>query len=84
MLLKGARSALFPGTQFIFRERNAIFFAIINCDSSIYTMDYPDYILCSFVKNPLVLKGSIQYTSRDMRFPTILYMYLRPAKAQTT
>ena len=38
-------SALFAETKSIFRERNTIFFSkIITCDSSIYTMDYPDFL----------------------------------------
>ena len=29
---------------------------IISCDPSIYTMDYPDFIVCSFMENPFVSK----------------------------
>ena len=29
---------------------------IVNCDTSIYTMDHPDFIVCSFMENSIGLK----------------------------
>ena len=37
-------------TKSIFRERNTIYLEIFTCDPSIYTMDYPDFIVCSFME----------------------------------
>ena len=31
-------------------------FEIITCDASIYTMDHPDFIACSFMEKPIGLK----------------------------
>ena len=47
---------MFAKTNMIFRERNTVFSEIIICDPSIYTMDYPDFILCSFMENSIGLK----------------------------
>ena len=58
-------SALFTKTKSIFIERNAVFFSeIITCDPS-YTMDHPDFIVCSFMEISIVLKpvkGYLGYT----------------------
>ena len=41
----------------IFIERNAIIFGeILTCDPSIYTMDDPDFIVCSFMENSIGTK----------------------------
>ena len=35
-------------------EKDTLFFGkIINCDPSIYTMDHPDFIVCSFMENSI-------------------------------
>ena len=43
-------------TKSISRERNPIFLEIITCDASIYTMDHPDFIVCSFMENSICPK----------------------------
>ena len=43
--------ALFAKTKLIF-----IFFEIITCEPSIYRMDQPDIIICSFMENSIGLK----------------------------
>ena len=45
-----------PRKKLIFRERNTIFWEIIICDPSIYTMDHPIFIVCSFMENSIGLK----------------------------
>ena len=40
----------------ILRERSTLFLEIITCDPSIYTMDHPDFIACSFMENCVGLK----------------------------
>ena len=42
-------------TESIFRERN-IFLEIIPCGPSIYRMDHPGFIVCSFMENSIGLK----------------------------
>ena len=52
-------SALFAKTKIILREYNTTFFGK-NCDSSIYAMDPPDFIVCSFMEMSIGLKGKQQ------------------------
>ena len=49
-------SVLIARTNSTFIERNAIFLESITCDTSINTMDHPDFIVCSFTENVIVLK----------------------------
>ena len=49
------QSALFTQTKLIFRERSTIFFLIITCDPSIYTIDHPDLTVCRVMENSIGL-----------------------------
>ena len=48
--------ALFAQTKLIVRERNTIFFEVLTCDPSIYTMDHPDLPVSNFMENFIGLK----------------------------
>ena len=49
----------FAKTKSIFREKTNIFLGITTCDSSIYTIDEPVSIACSFKENSIDLKRVI-------------------------
>ena len=52
-----SRSALFAMTKLFFRERHTLFvLEIITGYPSIFSMDYPDFIVCSFMENSSGLK----------------------------
>ena len=51
-----SRSALFTETKSFIRESNTTFLEIITCDPSLYTMDHPNFIACSFTENSIGLK----------------------------
>ena len=54
-------SALFAKTKSMFRKRITILFDIITCDPSTYTMDHPDFIVCSFMESSIGLKRVKQW-----------------------
>ena len=47
-------SSLFAKTISIFKEKNH--FLILTYDPSIYTVDHPHFIVCSFMENSIGLK----------------------------
>ena len=55
-------SALFAKTKLFLRERNLIF-GNLTCDPSIYIMDHPDLIVCSFMDNSIGVKRVNTYLS---------------------
>ena len=44
------------------RSSEICFLKIITCDLSIYTMDHPDFIVCSFMENSIGLKSVKELT----------------------
>ena len=42
-----------------------IFLKIITCDPSIYTMDHPDFIVCSFMENSIGVKR-VKHNSKKL------------------
>ena len=56
-------SVLFARKNQSSKKEIQYFLEIITCEPSLYTMDHPDFIVCSFMEKPIGLKKVKPFTN---------------------